>query len=61
MKIKLIKKAERDSPVVPAKPEETVNPKEWSSAVKSWVREFQEDRKDAPTPAFDTLFDDGAP
>jgi len=61
VKIKLIKKAERDSPLPLAETEAGPDPKEWSSAVKSWVKEFQADRKDETVAAFDSLFGDSPP
>jgi hypothetical protein len=57
VKIKLIKKADRDIPLPAAEAEAEPDPKEWSSAVKSWVKDFQADRKDATVAAFDSLFD----
>jgi hypothetical protein len=33
-----------------------VDPNRWSSAVKTWVSEFQQDRHSESLPAFDGLF-----
>ncbi len=54
-KVKLIKKEDRGAePAVP--PEVSPDPKEWSTAVKSWVSEFQKDRQEESLEAFDNLF-----
>ena len=53
--IKLIEKAKRESPKVQSEPELIVDQNRWLTAVRSWVREFQQVRSDAP-PAFDRLF-----
>lgn len=45
-KVKLIKKEDRNGPVSPVEAEAGADPKEWSTAVKSWVKEFQDDRRD---------------
>jgi thioredoxin-like negative regulator of GroEL len=57
-KVKLIKKEDRNGspPVVEA--EATADPKDWSTAVKSWVTEFQKDRQTESLEAFDSLFSD---
>ena len=57
-KVKVIKKEDRSGPAVPVEAEPDPNPKEWSTAVKSWVKEFQKDRRDGSTEAFDSLFTD---
>ena len=61
MKVKLIKKAERNIPVTPPEVPTSADPKEWSTAVKSWVKEFQADRKDESVEAFDSVFGDSTP
>lgn len=61
MKVKLIKKEDRDSLAAPVEAEASADPKEWSTAVKSWVKEFQEDRRDGSTDAFDNLFGESTP
>lgn len=60
-KVKLIKKEDRDSPASPIEAEVIADPKEWSTAVKSWVKEFQDDRRDGSLEAFDSLFSDSKP
>ena len=60
-KIRLIKKEDRDGlPVSPVEAEPSVDPKEWSTAIKGWVSEFQKDRNESLVP-FDSLFDDSTP
>ena len=61
MKVKLIKKEDRTSPAPTAEPESNPDPREWSTAVKSWVKEFKEDRLDESPAAFQNLFDDPTP
>jgi hypothetical protein len=60
-KIKLIKKEDRDGPEPAIVAGASANPKEWSTAVKSWVKEFQKDRSDESLEAFDSLFSDSKP
>jgi len=60
-KVKLIKKQDRGRAPSPVEPAATADPKEWSTAVKSWVKEFEEDRRDGPVEAFDNLFGDSIP
>lgn len=60
-KIKLIKKEDRNGPASPVEIEGSADPKEWSTAVKSWVKEFQKDRRDGSLEAFDNLFSDSMP
>jgi hypothetical protein len=57
-KVKLIKKEDRDGTAPAAEPEATADPKVWSTAVKSWVTDFQKDRRDESLAAFDSLFSD---
>jgi hypothetical protein len=57
-KIKVIKKAERDIPVTPPEAEATAKPGEWTTVVKSWVNEFQADRVEESSAAFDSLFEE---
>jgi hypothetical protein len=57
-KVKLIKKEDRSGPASLVEAEASADPKEWSTAVKSWVKEFQEDRRDGSLEAFDSLFSD---
>jgi hypothetical protein len=56
--VKLLKKAERETPVVLAETRFFVDPNRWSTAVRSWVREFQQHRRGESLPAFDGLFKD---
>jgi hypothetical protein len=60
-KVKLIKKEDRNGPSSPVEAEASADPKEWSTAVKSWVKEFQEDRREGSLEAFDSLFSDSTP
>ena len=60
-KVKVIKKEDRQGSPPPLEAEATPDPKEWSTAVKSWVKEFQEDRREVSTEAFDSLFSDSKP
>jgi hypothetical protein len=56
--VELIKKAERQGPEAYARTGFFVGPNRWSTAVRSWVREFQQDRSGESIPAFDSLFKD---
>jgi hypothetical protein len=60
-KVRLIKKGDRNGPVSPTEAEVIADPKEWSMAVKSWVKEFQDDRRDESSEAFNNLFGDPTP
>lgn len=60
-KVRVIKKEDRNGPASPVEEEMLADPKEWSTAVKSWVKEFQQDRLDESTEAFDNLFNDSKP
>ena len=60
-KIKLIKKEDRNGPASPLEGDASADPKEWSTAVKSWVKEFQKERRDESLEAFDSLFSDSKP
>jgi hypothetical protein len=60
--VKVIKSGERKDPDTEAEVESAAGPNKWSSAVRSWVVEFQErDRGPESTPAFDSLFKDALP
>lgn len=59
-KVKVIKKEDR-GPAPTVEVEVTPDPKEWSTAVKSWVKDFQKDRRDETSEAFDSLFTDPKP
>ena len=54
--IKLIKRHERES--LPRPTVKPANPNRWSTAVRSWVSEFQQRGRTELTPAFDSLFKD---
>jgi hypothetical protein len=54
--VKLIKKEERKRPASQAEVKRAVDPNRWSTAVKSWVSEFQKHRRGESLPAFDSLF-----
>jgi hypothetical protein len=56
--VELSKKAERQGPEILARTEFFVERNRWSTAVRSWVREFQQDRSGESIPAFDSLFKD---
>jgi hypothetical protein len=60
-KVRLIKKEDRSGPAAPEDGEATADPKEWSTAVKSWVKEFQKERREGSLEAFDSLFSDSTP
>lgn len=56
--IKLIKNWKRKAPETWAKAKAAAGPNSWSTAVRSWVVEFQERDRGKPLPAFDSLFKD---
>jgi hypothetical protein len=59
--VKVIKSLERKDLEIQAEVESAAGPNRWSTAVRSWVVEFQErDRSESP-PAFDSLFKDALP
>jgi hypothetical protein len=57
-KVRLIKRENRTAPTAPAETEASADPREWSTAVKSWVKDFQKDRRDESLEGFDSLFSD---
>ncbi len=60
--VKLIKNGERKDPETQAEAESAADPNRWSTAVRSWVVEFQErDRSGESVPGFDSLFKDALP
>ena len=59
--IKLIKNAERKNQGRKIKVALAVDPNRWSTAVRSWVVEFQERDRSESLPAFDSLFKDASP
>ena len=54
--VKLIKKKDRKAYAPHAKVEPAVGPNRWSTAVKSWVSEFQKHGRDEEVPAFNSIF-----
>lgn len=54
--VKIIKNGKRNVPKIPRKVESAAGPNRWSTAVKSWVIEFEKHRRDGLLPAFDSLF-----
>jgi hypothetical protein len=54
--VKLVKKEERKGSELQAEVECAVDPNRWSTAVQSWVREFQKRRRGESLPAFGSLF-----
>ncbi len=50
------KEDERQDPEPQAEIEIPVDPNRWSTAVQTWVSEFQRHRHGEPLPAFDSLF-----
>jgi fructose-1,6-bisphosphatase len=53
--VKLIKNAEREDRKIQAV-SESGNPNKWSAAVRSWVNEFQQDRREESLPSFNRFF-----
>ena len=53
--VKLVKKAKRESHAAQPETDVVADENVWLRSVRSWVREFQQVRSDAP-PAFDRLF-----
>jgi hypothetical protein len=54
--VKLVKKEQRKGSELQAEVECAVDLNRWSTAVQSWVREFQTHRRGESLPAFDSLF-----
>ncbi|HEY8185300.1 MAG TPA: hypothetical protein VIF64_04500 [Pyrinomonadaceae bacterium] len=54
--VKLVKKEQRKGSELQAEVECAVDLNRWSTAVQSWVREFQKHRRGESLPAFDSLF-----
>jgi hypothetical protein len=57
-KVRLIKKEDRDGPVPSNETEVNSDPRDWSTTVKSWVKELKQDSRTESLEAFDNLFDD---
>jgi len=58
--IKLIKKAQRESPPVRSESEVISDENQWSRAVRTWVNDFQQNAAKETLPAFDRLFKDAS-
>lgn len=58
---RLVKKEHHKVPEIQATVESSADPKEWSTSVKSWVSEFQQQRGEESLRAFDSLFKDVVP
>ena len=56
--IRLIKNGEPKAGETPTEAEPAIDPNQWSTAVRSWVVEFQQNRQTESLPAFDSLFKD---
>lgn len=54
--VKVIKKRKRNVPELMPKIESAVGPARWSTAVQSWVSEFQKQRREDSLAVFDSLF-----
>ena len=54
--VRLVKKQERKGSEPQAEVQFAVDPNRWSTAVQSWVSEFQQHRRGESLPAFDSLF-----
>jgi hypothetical protein len=59
--VRVIKKGARETAEVEAKAGFLLDQNRWSTAVRSWVNEFQQERRSASRPAFDSLFRDPLP
>jgi hypothetical protein len=59
--VKLIKNGEHEVPEIQAGAESDASPNRWSTAVRSWVVEFQEHGPGESPPDFDSLFKDALP
>ena len=57
-KVKHIKKEDLKHSSSQVKARATADPSDWSTAVKSWIKEFQEERREEATGTFDSLFTD---
>jgi hypothetical protein len=59
--VKVIKHGEGKDPEIQAEVESNAGPNRWSTAVRSWVVEFQEHGPGESPPDFDSLFKDALP
>jgi hypothetical protein len=57
-KVKHIKKKDRNGSSSQGDAPAGTDPRDWSTVVKSWVKEFQEERRDETPGTFDSLFSD---
>jgi len=58
--IRRIKRAERKQQGRESAVDLAINPNRWSSAVRSWIVQFQERDRSESLPAFDSLFRDAS-
>ena len=56
--VKIIKEQERKAPKITQTEDSAADPNRWSTAVSSWVVEFQQQRHTELLPGFDSLFKD---
>jgi hypothetical protein len=56
--VKIIKEQERKAPEIAQTEDSAADPNRWSTAVSSWVVEFQQQRHIELLPGFDSLFKD---
>ncbi len=61
LSIKLAEQGEHKASDVQAEAEPADGANRWSTAVRSWVVEFEQHRTDESLPAFDSLFKDALP
>jgi hypothetical protein len=59
--VRLIKNAGPNDPKIQAEVESAASSNRWSTAVRSWVVEFQRRDRNESLPAFDSLFNDALP
>jgi hypothetical protein len=59
--VDLIKNGGGKDPRTQATLESSAGPNRWSTAVQSWVAEFQQHSREESLPAFDSLFKDAPP
>jgi hypothetical protein len=59
--VKLIKNGERKDPEIQTEVESAADPNKWSTEIRAWVVEFQQNRQVELLPAFESLFKDAPP
>jgi hypothetical protein len=59
--VKLIKNEERKEPETQVEADPAADSNKWSTEVRSWVAEFQQNRQEESLQAFDSLFRDRLP